>query len=223
MPATQASRRDLRRADSRDAGFASWAPFSSKHQRESGCGPPLARVVLRLAQSPNLDRPAAVTGTIALRPPVVSRRASALATQGSSGMGAICGAADDPYRPEGAVPADAAGRSLSTAGDHAMSPTGTIALAIRSALVARALATLRSSGARCSRAAASYRLRPRARVSERGAGRSVSCSGRPAAGECLGDVPILPGGPDQRRRGRSSSPSLEASLRDDTTGDRSGG
>ena len=31
------------------------------------------------------------------------------------------------------------------------------------------------------------RSRPRARVIERGAGRSVSCSGRPAAGECLGD------------------------------------
>jgi hypothetical protein len=40
--------------------------------------------------------------------------------------------------------------------------------------------------------ARSYRacLRPHARVSERGAGRSVSCSGRPAAGECLGDDPV---------------------------------
>ena len=44
--------------------------------------------------------------------PAAARRAIGLATQGSSGMGAICGAADDPYRPEGAVPADAAGRRL---------------------------------------------------------------------------------------------------------------
>jgi hypothetical protein len=33
--------------------------------------------------------------------------------------------------------------------------------------------------------------RPRARVSERGVGRLVSCSGRPAAGECLGDERLV--------------------------------
>src|SRR5450755_507097 len=39
------------------------------------------------------------------------------------------------------------------------------------------------------------RFRPQACVSERGAGRSVSCSGRPAAGECLGDHALIRAGP----------------------------
>jgi hypothetical protein len=70
---------------------------------------------------------------------------------------------------------------------------------------ASASATQQSSGSGPTWAAADDRLRPQTRVSERGAGRSVSCSGRPAAGECLGDDPAVRrrDGPDRARDERS--------------------
>ena len=64
---------------------------------------------------------------------------------------------------------------------------------------AMGLATMRSSQSSSARVRARFRFRPQAGVSERGAGRSVSCSGRPAAGECLGDDPIVRLGRDLRQ------------------------
>ena len=71
------------------------------------------------------------------------------------------------------------------------------------------MATERSSRSDPTCAAAGDRFRPRARVSERGAGQSVSCSGRPAAGECLGDAVIT----RPAVNGASASPQFRSRVR----------
>jgi hypothetical protein len=56
--------------------------------------------------------------------PLSSRGTTALATKGSSGMGAICGAADDPYRPNGGVHVGLALARIQLIGEQAILKRG---------------------------------------------------------------------------------------------------
>jgi hypothetical protein len=71
------------------------------------------------------------------RDPKRSDRTSPLATERSSRFDPTCAAAGDRFRPEGAVPADAAGRSHSTASNRPTPTVRAIALIVPPAPVAR--------------------------------------------------------------------------------------